>query len=106
MDWPFRALNTPRLKLRSLKGSDAGGYLKLFSDPETLAYWSTEPIRSLADAPEMVEKDIQWVESGEALCWGIALADTDELIGKISLYFSSGRNQRAEGTAGGGCGCN
>ncbi len=95
-DWPFRSLETPRLVLRPLKPGDAAAYLEIFTDAETLTYWSSETVRSLDDAAGMVEEDIQWVENGEALCWGIALPDKDQLIGKISLYLFSKRNRRAE----------
>lgn len=95
-DWPFRTLATPRLRLRPLDPGDANAYLEIFTDPETLTYWSEETVQSLADARHMVEQDIAWVEKGEALCWGIALPETDVLIGKISLYLFSRRNRRAE----------
>ena len=95
-DWPFRELKTPRLKLRALSPGDAQGYLDIFSDPETMIFWSGEHIPSMAEAEDMLRKDFHWVESGEALCWGIALPDSNRLIGKISLYFFSKQNRRAE----------
>lgn len=95
-DWPFRSLETPRLNLRPLRAGDAPAYLEIFTDPKTLTFWSCETVRTLADAAGMVAEDIRWVERGEALCWGVALPDEDRLIGKVSLYFFSRRNRRAE----------
>ena len=95
-DWPFRILKTPRLLLRPIEPGDADAYLDIFTDPETLTYWSSETVRSLDDAADMVAQDIAWVERGEALCWGIALPENDTLIGKISLYFFDRQNRRAE----------
>ena len=95
-DWPFRDLQTPRLMLRALKPGDARGYLDIFSDPESMVFWSGEHITTLAEAEDMLTADMRWVNSGEALCWGIALPETDQLIGKISLYLFSKQNRRAE----------
>ena len=95
-DWPFRDLKTPRLNLRHLEPGDAQSYLDIFSDPESMVFWSGEHITTLAEAGEMLAEDFQWVESGEALCWAIALPETNQLIGKISLYFFSKQNRRAE----------
>lgn len=95
-DWPFRDLKTPRLNLRHLEPGDAYGYLDIFSDPQSMVFWSDEHITTLAEAEEMLAEDFKWVESGEALCWGIALPETNQLIGKISLYFFSKQNRRAE----------
>ncbi|MGD8346103.1 MAG: GNAT family protein, partial [Lysobacterales bacterium] len=94
--WPFRELKTARLQLRPLQREDALAYLELFSDSKTMAFWSNEAIGSLAEAEAMLLQDIEWVESGDALCWGIALPETDRLVGKISLYFFSRQNRRAE----------
>ena len=95
-DWPFRNLETPRLRLRPLAAGDAPAYLDIFSDPQAMEYWSGEPIDSIDEARDLLERDLEWVDSGEALCWGIALPESDRLIGKASLYLFSQRNRRAE----------
>lgn len=95
-DWPFRDLKTPRLILRALETGDAGGYLDIFSDPQSMVFWSGEHITTLAEAEQMLAEDFEWVRSGEALCWGIALPESNQFIGKISLYFFSKQNRRAE----------
>jgi len=95
-DWPFRRLATPRLKLRRLETGDAAAYLGIFSDTETMRFWSGEPIDTLDEAREMLDRDLEWVASGAALCWGIARPENDRLVGKISLYLFSRQNRRAE----------
>lgn len=95
-DWPFRGLETPRLKLRRLAPDDAEAYLAIFSEPEVMRYWSREPITTLDEARDLVARDLEWVASGEALCWGIALPDTDRVIGKVSLYLFDAQSRRAE----------
>ncbi len=95
-DWPFRILKSPRLLLRPIEAGDANAYLDIFTDPETLTFWSSGTVQSLDDAADMVAQDIAWVERGEALCWGIARPEDNILIGKISLYFFDRQNRRAE----------
>ena len=95
-DWPFRDLESKRLTLRSITADDAEAYLGIFSEAEVMRYWSCEPIDSIDQAREMLDRDIEWARSGEALCWGIAVPETGRLIGKISLYLFSRQNRRAE----------
>lgn len=95
-EWPFRGLATPRLALRALAVGDAPGYLEVFSDPDVMRYWSSEPIATLDEARELLAQDLEWVAAGDALCWALALPDSDRLIGKVNLYLFSRRNRRAE----------
>ena len=95
-DWPFRSLESPRLHLRPLASGDAQSYLDIFSDAEAMQFWTGEPIDSIDEARELLDRDLEWVKSGAALCWGIALPESDRLIGKISLYLFSRQNRRAE----------
>lgn len=96
MNWPFRNLSTPNLQLRPLSETDIQAYFDLFSDAETMAYWSDEPIATIAEAREKLADDIRWANSDEALCWGIALPESGRLLGKVNLYFFSRQNRRAE----------
>ena len=89
MNWPFRNLSTPKLQLRPLSETDIQAYFDLFSDAETMAYWSDEPIATIAEAREKLADDIRWANSDEALCWGIALPESGRLLGKVNLYFFS-----------------
>ncbi|MEJ2385040.1 MAG: GNAT family N-acetyltransferase [Xanthomonadales bacterium] len=95
-DWPFRSLESPRLKLRPLAPGDAGAYLDIFSEPEAMLYWTGAPIRSIDEARDLLDRDLEWVKAGDALCWGAALPESDRLIGKVSLYLFSRQNRRAE----------
>ena len=95
-DWPFSNLESPRLKLRPLARTDADAYLAIFSDPEAMQFWTGEPIASIDEARELLDRDLDWVKTGDALCWGAALPETDRLIGKISLYLFCRQNRRAE----------
>ena len=89
-------MRTERLLLRPLEMSDSDAYLDIFSDAETLLYWSREPITSIVEAESLVQQDIEWSTSDDCICLGVALADSNLLIGKITLFQLSKQNRRAE----------
>ena len=89
-------MRTERLLLRPLEMGDSGAFLDIFSDAETLLYWSREPINSIAEAESLLQQDIEWSASDDCICLGVALADSNLIIGKITLFQLSKQNRRAE----------
>jgi RimJ/RimL family protein N-acetyltransferase len=89
-------MRTERLLLRPLELSDSGAYLDIFSDTMTLQYWSNEPISKIEEAESLIRQDIEWSASDNCICLGVALADSNLLIGKITLFQLSEQNRRAE----------
>jgi len=89
-------MRTDRLLLRPLEMSDSGAYLDIFSDTMTLLYWSNEPISSIEEAESLVQQDIEWSASDNCICLGVALPDSNLLIGKITLFQLSEQNRRAD----------
>ena len=89
-------LRTGRLLLRPLATSDSSAYLDIFSDARTLQYWSNEPISNLTEAASLIQQDIEWSESDNCICLGVALSDSNLLIGKITLFQLNVQNRRAE----------
>ena len=61
-----------------------------------MRFWSREPIATPGEARTLLARDLEWVASGEALCWAIAQPDTDRLIGKVNLYLFERASRRAE----------
>jgi ribosomal-protein-alanine N-acetyltransferase len=89
-------MRTERLLLRSLEKSDSGAFLDIFSDARTMEYWSKEPISSIEEAESLIQQDIEWSASDKCICLGVALADSNLLIGKITLFQLDEQNRRAE----------
>jgi ribosomal-protein-alanine N-acetyltransferase len=89
-------MRTERLLLRPLEMSDGSAYLDIFSDTETLLYWSTEPITNIEEAESLVRQDIEWSALDSCICLGVALADSNLIIGKVTLFQLSEQNRRAE----------
>ena len=76
--------------------SDSSAYLDIFSDARTLQYWTNEPISNLKQAESLIQQDIERSESDNCICLGVALSDSNLLIGKITLFQLNVQNRRAE----------
>jgi RimJ/RimL family protein N-acetyltransferase len=89
-------LRTKRLLLRPFATSDSSAFFDIFSDPEAMRYWSGEPITRHEEAEKLVRQELDWAASGSCLNWGVALPESNLLIGKITLFQMSEQNRRAE----------
>jgi ribosomal-protein-alanine N-acetyltransferase len=92
----FPELETQRLFLRPLKLSDSSAWFEIFSDARVMHYWSREPIKSLAESEALLQQELDWFESDSNISWGIALAESNRIIGKITLFQFNEQNSRAE----------
>jgi RimJ/RimL family protein N-acetyltransferase len=89
-------LHTARLRLRPLTMDDSEAFFDIFSDVETMQYWSGEPISEQHEAETLVREDLDWSKEGMCMVWAVALPDSNRLIGKFILFQFSEQNRRAE----------
>ncbi len=87
---------TERLLLRPIQIDDTPAMHEIYSDPETMRYWSELAARDKAESRARVQADIDWVAEGKALLWAITMAHSGEVIGKCTLFYFNEQNQRAE----------
>lgn len=92
----FKIIETSRLRLRELRVEDSSDMHEIFSDPQTMKYWSDEPAKDIDGARKMVQADVDWAAKGEALVWAITNPSTEKVLGKCVLFQFSHQNQRAE----------
>ncbi len=92
---PFE-LTTRRLLLRPLGGDDAPGMFEIYSDPETMRYWSSSPVDNREQAAQMIAQDLQLQLGGTAAFWAIVLPRTGRVIGKFTLFHLNPDHGRAE----------
>jgi RimJ/RimL family protein N-acetyltransferase len=92
----MKRLRTDRLVLRALEETDGEAFYEVFSDPETMRYWSGTPVGDQAEAQALLRREFALLDGGDCQTWAVALPDSDRLIGKISLFGISGQNRRAE----------
>lgn len=94
--FPSITLNTARLQLRHLNNDDAAALFAIYSDPETMRYWSCPPWQEQAQAQAHVALTLAGYADGTIFTLGLTLPDTGELIGVCRLHQFNRQNRRCE----------
>src|SRR5471030_2114691 len=89
-------LDTARLTLRPLCAADAPALFTIFSHPEAMRYWSSEPWIGQPQAEAYIDQRQRDYLDGKALCLTMTLAGGSEVIGVCTLYAFDQRNRRCE----------
>lgn len=88
------SLETSRLSLRRLQASDAPALFRMFSDAETMRYWSRPPFARLDEAEELVARARLSGEEGRSLVLGLEFEGAS--IGTCVLHSFEHQCRRAE----------
>ena len=91
----FPILTTERLVLRAMRPSDATDVLTFRGDPEVLKY-DGPLIHTVQEAIAFVEEVQQEGKAQTSVAWGIALPETDQLVGSVGLWYWDHYHRRAE----------
>lgn len=91
-----RELSARNLHLRPSKPADAESMFAMLSDPQSMKYWSDQPISDLDAAVEVLNRDLVSDAEGNSMCWAVCLNGQDKMIGKCILFQFSQQNYRAE----------
>jgi [ribosomal protein S5]-alanine N-acetyltransferase len=89
-------LPSQRLSLRPLRESDADALFSIFGDAEVMRHWSSPPWTSIDQATALVQGLREDFEARSLFQWGIALADSDTVVGTATLHRLDSANRRAE----------
>lgn len=89
-------ITTPRLVMRWISEDDVDALFDVFSDPKVMRYWSSGPLADREAAAAMQREIADGNRSGLRWKWGLALRDTNTLIGTVTLFNLSLDNGRAE----------
>ncbi len=89
-------LTTHRLLIRPIATHDLKAVMKLFSDPQTMQYWSDPPMQSISQAETKLVRNIQANISSENLTLVIEDKESPGMMGQISLFNFHGASARAE----------
>src|SRR6185437_9762260 len=88
----FPTLTTERLRLRRVEPRDIEALYAIYSDAETMRYFGHEPYQSREEVVETLRLREEDYTARRAIRWGIALKDSDVLIGNCSFHhFDEGR---------------
>lgn len=89
-------LSTARLDLRPLCAADARPLFEIYSDPEFMRYWSTEPWTAHEQSVRLIEADQRDLAEGKHIRLGIVTRADNQLIGTCSLFNINMSCRRAE----------
>jgi [ribosomal protein S5]-alanine N-acetyltransferase len=82
--------------MRWASEEDVDALYDIFADPRVMRYWSSGPLPNREAAAAMQREIAQHNLSDTQMKWGLALRDTNILIGTVTLFNLSRSNGRAE----------
>ncbi|HYV13639.1 MAG TPA: GNAT family N-acetyltransferase, partial [Pyrinomonadaceae bacterium] len=89
-------ITTPRLVLRWVSEDDIDSLYEIFSNRHVMRYWSTVPLPNREAAVALQREIAGGNESETMFKWGIALRDSNKIIGTTTLFNLNLDNGRAE----------
>lgn len=89
-------ITKPRVVLRWISEDDIDSLYEIFSNHEVMRYWSTVPLPNREAAVALQREIAAGNESETMFKWGIALRDSNKMIGTTTLFNLSLDNGRAE----------
>ena len=91
----FPQLQGPRIRLRGPRAEDAAAVFEVFSDPAVMRYWSSTPMRELAQAEGRIAEILDGFTQRRLINW-VVVDRRDAVIGTCTLYNFVARHRRAE----------
>ena len=85
-----------RVKLRPLADADVPALFAVFSDEQVMRYWSTPPMRDIAEAQALFDEIRTSFLQRSLFQWGVARVEDDRVVGTCTLFNLDKRNRRAE----------
>lgn len=95
-DQRLPTLQGERLCLRWLEESDLDAVHAVFSDPDTLRYWSHAPFVERAQSAAYLESIRRYFAQGDLWQWGVAHNGDGAVLGTVTLNQIDTTHKRAE----------
>ena len=89
-------ITTERIVLRWISEDDIDGLYEVFSDPQVMRYWSTVPLPNREAAAALQREIAAGNENNSMFKWGLALRESNSVIGTTTLFNLNLDNGRAE----------
>lgn len=89
-------LSGRRVVLRAMTDADAPALLPVYGDPEVRRMGYAPPMATVDDALAVVADTRRLVEARTIFHWGLALAESDVIVGHCTLFHLETRYGRAE----------
>ncbi|WP_226671779.1 GNAT family N-acetyltransferase [Rossellomorea aquimaris] len=92
----FPAMETARFRLRQMQEADAPNVFDYFSKDEVTRYYDLDSFQEEKQAKEIIEKWNERFHVNEGIRWGIALNDSNEIIGSCGFHQWEKEHFKAE----------
>ncbi|WP_205439642.1 GNAT family N-acetyltransferase [Peribacillus alkalitolerans] len=92
----FPVLHTERFILRKIEESDAQEIFEYFSKDEVTKYYDLESFTNIEQAIELIKRWDKRFEDHQGYRWGIALKESNQLIGSCGYHNWSKEHFKAE----------
>lgn len=92
----FTEILTPRLRIREVRNTDVSDFFRIRSNPENMRYIPRPVAQSEQDILDFFALCNETYQKGDGLNLGIALKDSDVLIGSIGFYRTKWYADRSE----------
>ena len=89
-------ISTPRIVLRWISEDDIDSLYEIFSNRHVMRYWSSEPLADRKAAADLQREIAGGNENETMFKWGLALRDSNTVIGTTTLFNLNLDNGRAE----------
>lgn len=89
-------LQAQRVHLRWLRDADVPALFAIFGDPAVTRYWSHPALPDVPAAAALLERIRALFAQRSLFQWGVALSETDSIIGTCTLASLNLKNRRAE----------
>lgn len=89
-------LTAGRVVLRWLTERDVDALYEIFSDPDTMRFWSTTAMTRKAEARQLLREIREEHRDGQLHEWGMARREDGRVIGTCTLFQLDRSNRRAE----------
>ena len=89
-------ITTERVVLRWISEDDIDGLYDVFSNAEVMRYWSSGPLANRDAAAAMQREIAKGNENNTMFKWGLALRESNVVIGTTTLFNLNLDNERAE----------
>jgi len=89
-------ITTPRIMLRWISEDDIDSLYEIFSNRHVMRYWCSEPLSDREAAADLQREIAGGNENETMFKWGLALRDSNTVIGTTTLFNLNLDNGRAE----------
>jgi RimJ/RimL family protein N-acetyltransferase len=89
-------IDAARVRLRWLTDADVDALFGIFSDPITMRYWATPPMKERAEAEDYLRRIHEGFAGRTLFQWGIERKEDGCVIGTTTLFRLDAANGRCE----------